>query len=54
DTKRRIDVFALSIYSLAVFPKALGHVDEATTDLFDPLDRGLHQSQRFWKKHSGH
>ncbi|MFQ6660438.1 hypothetical protein Gotur_028962 [Gossypium turneri] len=48
DTKRRIDVFTLSIYGLVVFPKALGHVDEAVTDLFDRLDRGLHQSQRFW------
>ncbi|MBA0671975.1 hypothetical protein Goklo_024220 [Gossypium klotzschianum] len=30
--------------NLVVFPKALGHVDEAVTDLFDRLDRGLHQS----------
>ncbi|MFQ6626219.1 hypothetical protein Gotur_005002 [Gossypium turneri] len=28
DTKKRVEVFALSIYSLVVFPKALGHVDE--------------------------
>ncbi|MFQ6660437.1 hypothetical protein Gotur_028962 [Gossypium turneri] len=49
DTKRRIDVFTLSIYGLVVFPKALGHVDEAVTDLFDRLDRGLHQSHHFWK-----
>ncbi|MBA0863589.1 hypothetical protein Goshw_023353 [Gossypium schwendimanii] len=35
NTKKRVDVFALSIYSLVVFPKALGHVDEAVTDLFD-------------------
>ncbi|MBA0785940.1 hypothetical protein Gotri_025973, partial [Gossypium trilobum] len=41
DTKRRIDVFALSIYDLVVLPKALGHVDEAVTDLFDQLDRGV-------------
>ncbi|MBA0636552.1 hypothetical protein Godav_022002 [Gossypium davidsonii] len=39
DTKKRVDVFALSIYGLVVFPKALGHVDEAITDLFDRLDR---------------
>ncbi|MBA0711405.1 hypothetical protein Golax_010593 [Gossypium laxum] len=32
-TKKKVDVFALSIYSLVVFPKALGHVDEAVTDL---------------------
>ncbi|MFQ6659309.1 hypothetical protein Gotur_028243, partial [Gossypium turneri] len=35
DTKKRVEVFALSIYGLVVFPKALGHVDEAVTDLFD-------------------
>ncbi|MFQ6655892.1 hypothetical protein Gotur_026243 [Gossypium turneri] len=29
DTKKKVDVFALSIYGLVVFPKALGHVDEA-------------------------
>ncbi|MBA0673358.1 hypothetical protein Goklo_029779 [Gossypium klotzschianum] len=35
DAKKRVDVFALSIYGLVVFSKALGHVDEAVTDLFD-------------------
>ncbi|MBA0796010.1 hypothetical protein Gohar_006819 [Gossypium harknessii] len=30
DTKKRVEVFALSIYSLVVFPKALGHVDGST------------------------
>ncbi|MBA0703182.1 hypothetical protein Goari_000039, partial [Gossypium aridum] len=39
DTKKKVDVFALSVYSLVVFPKALGHVDEAVTDLFDRLDK---------------
>ncbi|MBA0700414.1 hypothetical protein Goari_020448, partial [Gossypium aridum] len=39
DTKKRVDVFALSIYGLVVFPKALGHVDEVVTDLFDQLDK---------------
>ncbi|MBA0817473.1 hypothetical protein Gohar_019652 [Gossypium harknessii] len=37
----RIDVFALSIYDLVIFPKALGHVDEAVTNLFDRLDKGV-------------
>ncbi|MBA0781544.1 hypothetical protein Gotri_002461 [Gossypium trilobum] len=41
DTKKRVDVFALSMYGLVVFPKTLGHVDEAVTDLFDRLDRGV-------------
>ncbi|MBA0785361.1 hypothetical protein Gotri_027319, partial [Gossypium trilobum] len=35
DVRKKIDVFALSIYGLVIFPKALGHVDEAVTDLFD-------------------
>ncbi|MBA0634699.1 hypothetical protein Godav_029412, partial [Gossypium davidsonii] len=37
--KKRVDVFALSIYGLVVFPKALGYVDEAVTDLFNRLDK---------------
>ncbi|MBA0784667.1 hypothetical protein Gotri_026525 [Gossypium trilobum] len=39
NTKKRVNVFALSIYGLVVFPKALGHVGEAVTDLFDRLDK---------------
>ncbi|MFQ6621731.1 hypothetical protein Gotur_002689 [Gossypium turneri] len=39
DVKKRVDIFALSIYGLVVFPKALGHVDEVVTDLFDRLDK---------------
>ncbi|MBA0637330.1 hypothetical protein Godav_026107 [Gossypium davidsonii] len=39
DVRKRVDVFALSIYGLVVFPKAFGHVDEAVTDLFDWLDK---------------
>ncbi|MBA0670051.1 hypothetical protein Goklo_024542 [Gossypium klotzschianum] len=39
DAKKMVDIFALSIYGLVVFPKALGHVDEAVTDLFDRLDK---------------
>ncbi|MBA0742413.1 hypothetical protein Gogos_015472 [Gossypium gossypioides] len=41
DMKKRVDVFALSIYGLVVFPKALGHMDEAVLDLFDKLDKRL-------------
>ena len=40
DVKKRVDVFALSIYGLVIFPKALGHVDEAVADLFDRLGKG--------------
>ncbi|MFQ6644968.1 hypothetical protein Gotur_019693 [Gossypium turneri] len=39
DTKKKVDVFALSIYGLVIFPKTLGHIDESVTDLFDQLDR---------------
>ncbi|MBA0775975.1 hypothetical protein Gotri_011045 [Gossypium trilobum] len=38
DMKKRVDVFALSIYGLVVFSKELGHIDEAVSDLFDRLD----------------
>ncbi|MBA0626839.1 hypothetical protein Godav_004428, partial [Gossypium davidsonii] len=39
DTKKRVDVFALSIYGLVIFPKALRHIDDAVSDLFDRLDK---------------
>ncbi|MFQ6646105.1 hypothetical protein Gotur_019943 [Gossypium turneri] len=39
DTKKKVDVFALSIYGLIIFPKALGHIEEAVSDSFDILDR---------------
>ncbi|MBA0667641.1 hypothetical protein Goklo_000698, partial [Gossypium klotzschianum] len=39
DMKKRVDVFALGIYGLVVFPKALGHIDEAVSDLFDQLNK---------------
>ncbi|XP_052885250.1 uncharacterized protein LOC128293777 [Gossypium arboreum] len=41
DMKRRVDVFALSVYGLVVFPKALRHIDEAVTNLFDQLGKGI-------------
>ncbi|KAG8497246.1 hypothetical protein CXB51_008469 [Gossypium anomalum] len=41
DERKRIDIFALSIYGLVIFPKALRHVDEAVTDLFDRLEKGI-------------
>ncbi|MFQ6670225.1 hypothetical protein Gotur_035232 [Gossypium turneri] len=39
DMKKMADIFTLSIYGLVVFPKALGYVDEAVSDLFDRLDK---------------
>ncbi|MFQ6656186.1 hypothetical protein Gotur_026400 [Gossypium turneri] len=41
NTKKKVDVFTLSIYGLVIFPKAFGHIDEAVTDLFNQLDRGI-------------
>ncbi|MBA0756295.1 hypothetical protein Gogos_020384 [Gossypium gossypioides] len=41
DVKNRVDIFALSIYGLVNFPKALGRVDEAVLDMFDRLDKGV-------------
>ncbi|MBA0671115.1 hypothetical protein Goklo_028995, partial [Gossypium klotzschianum] len=41
DGKKKVDVFALSIYRLVIFPRALGHVDEAVSGLFDRLSKGV-------------
>ncbi|MBA0602430.1 hypothetical protein Gorai_002610, partial [Gossypium raimondii] len=41
DMKKRVDIFALSIYGLVAFPKALGYIDEAVSDLFDWVDKGV-------------
>ncbi|KAL1106210.1 hypothetical protein V6Z11_D04G186100 [Gossypium hirsutum] len=41
DMRKRVDVFSLGIYGLIIFPKALGHIDETVTDLFDRLDNGV-------------
>ncbi|MFQ6656699.1 hypothetical protein Gotur_026690 [Gossypium turneri] len=52
DARKKVDVFALSIYGLILFPKVLGHVDEAVTDLFDRLDKGVTLvpfHSHFWK-----
>ncbi|KAK5825569.1 hypothetical protein PVK06_020421 [Gossypium arboreum] len=39
DEAKRVDIFALSLYGLMVFPKALGYIDEVTTDLFYRLSK---------------
>ncbi|KAK5775640.1 hypothetical protein PVK06_043558 [Gossypium arboreum] len=41
DVKKKVDIFALSIYGLVIFPKALRHIDEAITNLFDRLDKRI-------------
>ncbi|MBA0672798.1 hypothetical protein Goklo_024055 [Gossypium klotzschianum] len=35
NTKKKVDVLALSVYGLVTFTNALGHVNEAVTNLFD-------------------
>ncbi|KAL1183131.1 hypothetical protein V6Z11_A02G161500 [Gossypium hirsutum] len=39
DEAKRVDVFALSLYGLMVFPRALGYMDEVTTNLFHGLSK---------------
>ncbi|MBA0803715.1 hypothetical protein Gohar_013895, partial [Gossypium harknessii] len=39
DTKKRVDIFDLSIYGLVIFPKAPKHIDDAVLDLLDRLDK---------------
>ncbi|MBA0823172.1 hypothetical protein Goarm_019921, partial [Gossypium armourianum] len=39
DTKKKVDVFALSIYGLVIFPKVLGHINDTVSGLFDQLDK---------------
>ncbi|KAA3451251.1 UDP-glycosyltransferase 91C1-like [Gossypium australe] len=41
DVGKKVDIFALSIYGLMIFPKALKHIDKAVTDLFDHLDKKI-------------
>ncbi|MBA0761731.1 hypothetical protein Gotri_024333 [Gossypium trilobum] len=38
DMRKRVEFFTLSIYGLVIFPKTLGHVDDAVSDLFDRLE----------------
>ncbi|MFQ6657370.1 hypothetical protein Gotur_027082, partial [Gossypium turneri] len=50
DARKKVDVFALSIYGLVMFSKTLGHVDEAVTDLFDRLEkRNLQERDIEWR-----
>ncbi|KAG8471869.1 hypothetical protein CXB51_036919 [Gossypium anomalum] len=39
--RKRVDILALSIYGLVIFPKALRHVDESVIDLFERLEKGI-------------
>ncbi|MFQ6642424.1 hypothetical protein Gotur_018727, partial [Gossypium turneri] len=39
--RKVVDVFVLSIYGLVLFPKALGHVDDVVSNIFDRLDKNV-------------
>ncbi|MBA0620936.1 hypothetical protein Godav_006602 [Gossypium davidsonii] len=39
NTKKRVNLFALSIYGLVIFLKALGHIDDAVLNLLNRLDK---------------
>ncbi|MBA0810232.1 hypothetical protein Gohar_002241 [Gossypium harknessii] len=41
DVRKVVDVFVLSIYGLVLFPKALGHVDDVVSNIFDRLDKNV-------------
>ncbi|KAK5825108.1 hypothetical protein PVK06_019912 [Gossypium arboreum] len=41
DIMKRMDLFALAIYGLIVFPKILGHVEVAVVDFFKRLKKGI-------------
>ena len=53
DETKKVDVFALSLYGLVVFPRALGYVDAATRDLFHRLSKKVTSVPIFWRRHSG-
>ncbi|MBA0749474.1 hypothetical protein Gogos_003398 [Gossypium gossypioides] len=39
NTKKRVNVLALSIYRLVIFPKVLGHIDDVVSDLLTSLTK---------------
>ncbi|KAH1032369.1 hypothetical protein J1N35_044543 [Gossypium stocksii] len=38
---KRVNLFALAIYRLIVFPKVLGHIEVAIVDFFERLKQGI-------------
>ncbi|MBA0731035.1 hypothetical protein Golax_022444 [Gossypium laxum] len=50
DVKKRVDVFALSIYGLLIFSKALGHMMRRHSIYLTDLIKGSHLFQQFWSK----
>ncbi|KAG8472118.1 hypothetical protein CXB51_036215 [Gossypium anomalum] len=41
DTLKRVNLFALAIYGLVIFPKVLGHIEVAVFDFFERLKQGV-------------
>ncbi|PPS19410.1 hypothetical protein GOBAR_AA01165 [Gossypium barbadense] len=41
DILKRVNLFALAIYELVVFPKVLGHIEVAVVDFFEKLKQGI-------------
>ncbi|KAG8500458.1 hypothetical protein CXB51_004251 [Gossypium anomalum] len=41
DTLKRVNLFALAIYGLFIFPKVLGHIEVAVFDFFERLKQGV-------------
>ncbi|KAK5835951.1 hypothetical protein PVK06_011677 [Gossypium arboreum] len=41
DTLKRVNLFALAIYGLVIFPKILGHLEVAVVDFFERLKQGI-------------
>ena len=39
--RKRVDLLALSIYGLILFPKVIGYIEVAILELFDYLERGV-------------
>ncbi|MFQ6636944.1 hypothetical protein Gotur_014134 [Gossypium turneri] len=37
--RKKVDIFALSIYGLVIFPKVLRYIDDVVSDLFNRLDK---------------
>ncbi|KAG8480553.1 hypothetical protein CXB51_024626 [Gossypium anomalum] len=41
DMLKRVNLFALAIYGLIIFPKVLGHIEVAVVDFFERLKQGI-------------
>ncbi|MFQ6660512.1 hypothetical protein Gotur_029008 [Gossypium turneri] len=54
DARKKVDIFALSIYGLVVFPKIWDMLTKRSLTYLIGLIRELHQCQLSWQKPSGH